>query len=167
MKSLRLLAVLTVSLYLAACTATADVPATETTVENQTVTDPTEVATDPGAISDPSALVGVWRGKPAGGILEIDDNLQTTFAQNMDDLLGNRDVPTLYRGSIRFDNNTISFEDSRCQVEGAGTYEVHAVEDGGIRFVMMEDECTDRVNNLLGQRLEPQIDITWYPTEAE
>lgn len=119
---------------------------------------------DSPLVSDAQDLVGTWRGRPAGGLLRIDAGLETMFAQNLADLEGETILPTMYRGSIRLDGQTVFFEDARCEAEGAGRYEVYSTEDGGIRFVVVEDGCDERVANLLGQRVEPQIDITWYPT---
>jgi len=168
MKHLKILALLILVIALAACAAPAEeIAPVEEASAGESKAEAGEESMESAVISDPAALVGVWRGRPAGGILEIDENLQTTFAQNLEDLLGNRDDPTFYKGSIRFEGSTVYFEDSRCQNEGPGTYEVHKNGEDGIVFVQVSDECSFRVNNLLGQRVEPQIDVTWFLLSSE
>lgn len=174
MKTLKFVFILLITVLLAGCGSqqeTATSPETQGTdpVEAAQPTEPPQPATEsaPQSLTDLDALVGIWRGRPAGGLLQIDENHQTTFAQTMADLEGTSVGPTMYRGALSLEGSTLYFEDARCEAEGPGKYEIFLSADGVLSFVALEDSCDERLNNLMGQRIEPQIDIVWHLLTTE
>jgi len=94
----------------------------------------------------PMDIVGTW--KRVGGS-------QTSYCQVFNDgtwicadTLEEIDRKEGFQGQYWFEGTRYFEQDSRCPE--AGVYEIHMQPGGYLKYVMIEDECEDRVLNIAG-----------------
>lgn len=125
---------------------------------------------DPGMlIHDPSSLIGTWHGAAAGWmILRPDGSFRGAFKAR--ELVNTKPGDNGYwNGTYRFDDGQIIFEESsnRCNAGELGVYQASLREDGKVQFALVSDDCDMRSNTLLGQRVEPLIEVLWEKTSED
>lgn len=177
--------ILAVLMFMAACSITG----TPTPVPQIRPTDPQKEAPEPTdapgpketpvveepepdqgtSITDPSTLIGTWHGDSGGWmVLRQDGSFRGAF--NERELFNTKPGDNAFwNGTYRFEDGQIRFEESshRCDAGIVGAYQAYQLEDGSVRYELVSDECDMRINTLLGQRVEPVIEVLWEKTSDE
>lgn len=120
-------------------------------------------------VDDTSILIGTWHGQGGGWmVLRPDGSFRGAF--NERELVNTKPGDNgFWNGTYRLEDGQIVFVENSnrgCSDDQEGVYQGYITDDGLV-FTLVSDDCTQRINTLLGQRVEPVIDIVWEKTSDE
>jgi len=112
-------------------------------------------ASGPKLASSIEDIAGTWRPNTSNSEIQIDMD-GTYFAINPSD--------DIRRAEIRFEGTRFIYKDtskSACALQGyeTGIYEIELLENGNLKFILIEDECPRRVNFHSGRLIQ----VEWEP----
>jgi len=112
-------------------------------------------ASGPKLASSAEDIAGVWQSTISSAVIQHNED------GTVHELSAEGDVPI---GTFRFEGTRLFLTDrpnTDCSVLGfeTGIYEVELLENGNLKFIVIEDECLVRVNYSAGRLVE----VEWEP----
>ena len=108
-------------------------------------------ASGPKLASSAEDIAGTWQSSVHSQETELneDGTWRSTFPSG-----------DVFTGEFRFEGTRLIWkDDSACIEAPTGIYEVELLENGNLKWTVIEDECPDRVNYVAGRLVE----VEWEP----
>jgi len=115
-------------------------------------------ASGPKLASSAEDIAGTWQSTISSAVVQINED---GTSRSLGSLSTGVDFSI---GKFRFEETRLFLTDrpdTECSFVGfeAGIYEVELLENGNLKFVVIEDECLTRINYLAGRLVEAE----WEP----
>ncbi len=111
-------------------------------------------ASGPKLASSLEDIAGTWSPNTSTAEVQIDED--GTY-------LGRDAAGNTYPAQIRFEGTRFIYKDSpggSCTLKGyeTGIYEIELLENGNLKFTVIEDECPERINFMAGRLAEVEFE---------